>query len=255
MTRRPLLFLQSVWTYLFIIAAFTVTIFPAAIIALPFGTVTRTRISAPFWKVFSKSLIHGAIFSSVYKRDERSEEVRKKHPEGLYISNHQSFVDVPLVLSELPIPPIMKKEILYIPVIGLCGYSAGAMIVDRKSRNSRVKVFEQAKERLTQGIKALLFYPEGTRQRGVDSPKEFKDIKKPILRFAYEQNIPVYPISIYGTTKVLRPASLMIDHRKNLGIIIRDAQKPANFEDAESFMQACWTQVQDGYSELQEKLT
>lgn len=242
------------FTYLSAMAVFFVTIFPAALVALPFNEVKRTRLNAPFWRAFSRFIIHYSTLSKVYTRDEREPE-KKTHPEGLFIANHQSFMDIPLVISELPIPPIMKKEVLYIPILGLCGYSAGAMIVDRKNMNSRRKVLELAKKRLTSSTKALMFYPEGTRNRESMEPKNFEDIKKPILKFAYQENIPVHSVSLYGTQKVLNPSSFLIRHGEKIGMIIRKAKMPSDYQDEESFLKDCWDDVKSGYKELQEKLT
>ena len=242
-------------SYFFIFSLFVVVLFPPAVLALPFPKHARARINAPFWRFFSWLTVRLATFSRVYKIDERPKEEIGKYPQGLYISNHQSFVDVPLVLSSLPIPPIMKKEVLFIPILGVCGYSAGAMIVDRRDKDSRKRVFEQAKERLSNGLKSLMFYPEGTRQRRDGGPKEYQEIKKPIIKFAFEAGIPVYSISVYGTQKVLSPASLKINYGKKVGIIIRKAKFPADYSSAEEFAKDCWEDVRAGYRELEEKLS
>ena len=212
--------------YASLVIAFLVTILPISIIALPFSRDLRTRMCAPFWQAFSFFTIHIATFSKVYKRDERLGHEKSGYPKGLYICNHQSFMDVPLVIMSVPNPPIMKKEVLYLPVLGICGYSAGAMVVDRKDPNSRKKVFEEAKKRLTQGLKTMMIYPEGTRQRKSDRPKEYSEIKKPILRFAYDNNIPVHSVTVYGTKKVMPTNSFSVKLGKKLGIIIRKAKRP-----------------------------
>lgn len=43
----------------------------------------------------------------------------------LYIANHQSYIDIPLIITKFQVPPIMKKEVLYIPIIGLVGWAMG----------------------------------------------------------------------------------------------------------------------------------
>lgn len=242
-------------SYAGLIIVFLLTILPASIIALPFPKNIRTRISAPFWQAFSVYTIYVATLSQVYKRDERPDEERKGYPKGLYICNHQSFVDVPLVIISVPIPPIMKKEVLYIPVLGICGYSAGAIVVDRKDPDSRRKVFEEAKQRLTSGLRTMMIYPEGTRQRKSDLPKDYAEIKKPILKFAYEKGVPVHSVSVFGTKQVMPSNSISVNFGKKLGIIIRKSRRPEDYQDPESFMKACWQDVVDGHKELQAKLT
>jgi 1-acyl-sn-glycerol-3-phosphate acyltransferase len=61
-------------------------------------------------------------------------EVRGTPPEGqvLIASKHQSFLDILLIYSELPAGRfIMKREILWTPVIGLYGMRIGCIPVNR----------------------------------------------------------------------------------------------------------------------------
>lgn len=247
--------LMQIYSFFVIVMAFAVFIFPISMIALPLHINTRIKIVSPGWGYFAWVSMKLGIFAKITKIDLRDEEVKKKRqPEGLHIANHQSFMDIPLVLCSFQIPPIMKKEVLYIPIFGLCGYASGAMIVDRSKRDSRRRVFEQSKNRLLNEFKSLQYYPEGTRQRGSNEPKEFKDIKTPLMKFAYEADIPVYPTSIYGTKKILSAKTGMIRHGQSIGIKHHRALYPKDFETCEEFMQAAWNKVLEGYYELAEKI-
>jgi 1-acyl-sn-glycerol-3-phosphate acyltransferase len=230
-------------------------LFPLSVIALPFRSAkTRLMITSPGWKIFFQTITYIACAAKVYSEDHRPEHIKKFHtPHGLYISNHQSFFDIPLSLSFYRIPPIMKKSILYIPIFGICGYSAGAMIVDRKDKRSRRKVFARACNRLLYGMKSLHFYPEGTRNKGDGSPKKIEELKKPIIKFAYANNIPLYTTTMYGTNKVFKGG--LINHFQKVGIITRDAIYPKDFSDFDEFLEKAWGQVQSDYKFLEGKLT
>lgn len=248
--------LLQIYSFFVIIWAFGIFILPISIIALPFkNPATRIKIVGPGWGYFAKMLIYLGIFAKVTTIDERDEELKKhRQPEGLHIANHQSFMDIPLLLCSFQIPPIMKKEVLYIPIFGFCGYAAGSIIVDRSKSDSRRRVLQKSKYRLTDEFKSLQYYPEGTRQRGNNEPKEYKDIKKPLIMFAYEKGIPVHPTSMYGTKKILSAKSGLIRHRQAIGIKHFKPLYPKDFETCEEFMQTAWAQVLEGYHELKEKI-
>src|SRR5438105_15566997 len=45
----------------------------------------------------------------------------------LFICNHQSALDIPLLVSFYPIPFLTKRENLFIPFVGLAGLLAGSV--------------------------------------------------------------------------------------------------------------------------------
>ena len=98
-----------------------------------------------------------------------------------------------------------------------------------------------------------MYYPEGGRNRKSSSPKDFSEIKTPLLKFAYQNKIKVYPVSMYGTDKMVKKK--MIQYGKKIGIILHAGLSPESFESEDLFVQAAWKYVQDGHAELAEKLT
>lgn len=239
-----------------LISSFTILLGPISLLALPFKWQTRRNITGPFWKLFSIFALKVVCITKVHKEDRRENEVKGKgSPPGLYIANHQSFIDIPLILTTMQVPPIMKKEVLYIPLLGVCGYSSGAIIVDRKDSESRRRVFEQAKERLLNFDKSLQYYPEGTRQKNKNAgPKEFDQIKKPLMQLAYDNGVKIYPVSMFGTRKVLNEKTGLVNYGQKIGSIFHEPVDPKNYEDSEEFMQVAWEKVISGYKELEEKL-
>jgi 1-acyl-sn-glycerol-3-phosphate acyltransferase len=167
----------------------------------------------------------------------------------VFISNHQSLLDIPLTLLKFQVPPIMKKQVLYIPVIGIMGWAAGSVIVDRTSRGSRKQVLLKCKKRLMEEKFTLHYYPEGTRNRESDRPKEFEKIKTPLIRLAFQSQVPVNPVSLCGTQKINRKGGLFYPGQK-IGMLLSEPIDPKNFSDEEAFAKACWNQVQTGYDEL-----
>jgi len=228
-------------------------LFPVSLLASPFHLKKRLKIIGPVWSFFGKSLLKYACEVKIaISEDHRSDAYKGIPCSGLYIANHQSYIDIPLMLTMYQAPPIMKKEVLFIPIFGLLAWASGALPVSRKNPNSRKKVLIKAKKRITEDQIGLQVYPEGTRSK--DSlPKNFQELKKTLLIFAYNENIPVIPTSIYGTRGVLDGLGI-IQSGRSVGIIVHKEVKPSDFDSAEAFARACWENVIKGHDLLKEKL-
>lgn len=226
---------------------------PTVLLAIPFPLKRRLKIICPVWQFCSHMLLRFGLTARLsVEEDHRSPEFRTIPGYGLYICNHQSFVDIPLCFTIFQIPPIMKKEILYIPIFGWLAWFSGAMPVSRSSNSSRKKVFFQARRRFKEMKLGVQLYPEGTRSRD-GHLKGYSEIKKSLLVFAFNEKIPVIPASLYGTREVLYPFGLLRAHR-HIGIIVHKEIDPENFEDGEEFARACWAKVHEGHVELKRRL-
>jgi 1-acyl-sn-glycerol-3-phosphate acyltransferase len=101
-------------------------------------------------------------------------EVRGTPPtdEVLVAAKHQSFLDIILIFASLPAGKfIMKRELMYAPVIGQYALKIGCVPVDRGKRSQAIKrmVDDVAKGRQQPG--QLIIYPQGTRiAPGVKAP-------------------------------------------------------------------------------------
>ena len=101
-------------------------------------------------------------------------EVRGTPPtdEVLIAAKHQSFLDIILIFASVPAGKfIMKRELMYAPVIGQYGLRIGCVPVDRGKRSQAIKkmVEDVAKGRQQPG--QLIIYPQGTRiAPGVKAP-------------------------------------------------------------------------------------
>lgn len=228
-------------------------LFPVALITVPFALDRRLKIICPAWQLFARGLLRFVTMSPVdIRKDFRSEELKTTPAYGLFIANHQSYIDIPLILSTFQVPPIMKKQVLYIPIFGWIGWVSGAMAVSRSSVHSRKKVFEQTKKRILEDRIGIQVYPEGTRSKNAE-PKPVNEIKKPLLAFAFNENIPVIPVSLYGTRGVLNKFGFLNPHR-HLGIIVHKEIYPKEFKNEDEFINYCWGKVISGHSELKTQL-
>lgn len=228
-------------------------LFPVVFLSVPFPLRRRLKIICPVWQFCSRLLLRYGCSAHVdIEEDFRSQEFRKTPPYGLYISNHQSYIDIPLTFSIFQIPPIMKKEILFIPIFGWLAWISGALPVSRSSNNSRKKVFTQVRKRFREKKLGVQLYPEGTRSKDA-TPRQFQDIKRTLLVFAYNEKIPVIPASLYGTRGVLTKHGFIKPNR-HIGIIVHKEIFPEDFQSADEFAKACWDKVCSGHDEIKRQL-
>lgn len=206
----------------------------------------------PLWQFFSLWLFRVVLLTKIKKIDRRSEVFHSPTQVALYIANHQSIWDIPLILSTFQVAPIMKKEILKIPIFGLAAYVSGAIPVDRKNKDSRRLVIEKIKNRLQQGIPVQI-YPEGTRNKLSHYPKIIAELKTSSMEIAYDLAIPVIPVALWGTGH-LQNACKLINWKQPVGILLQQELRPQNFATKEQFINQCWEQVIKGHQELEQML-
>jgi len=84
---------------------------------------------------------------------------------GLVVSNHLSYLDIPIISATMPCFFVAKMEVDRWPVFGKAARSGGTIFLDRSSQASATRVAEQITERLKLPIPVLLF-PEGTSTDG-----------------------------------------------------------------------------------------
>ncbi|MGP1478978.1 MAG: lysophospholipid acyltransferase family protein [Capnocytophaga sp.] len=117
----------------------------------------------------------------------------------MLIANHYSMMDIMLMLyvSKRPFVFVGKKELSKLPLFGYF-YRRAAIMVDRKSSQSRKEVYRQAMERIAAGLSICIF-PEG----GVpdDESIVLDSFKDGAFRIAIECQIPIVPMLFYDTKK------------------------------------------------------
>jgi|SRR5690606_33763372 len=129
----------------------------------------------------------------------------------IYIFNHRSFVDAPVIPLTIPqeVRSIGKKELSKIPVFGTV-VGMLAVWVDRSDAESRRISVEKLVRFLNQGI-SIVVAPEGTRN---NSPETLLPFQKGAFRLAVETQIPVLPMAIIGADKIMARGSLLLSPGK-----------------------------------------
>lgn len=119
----------------------------------------------------------------------------------IYLSNHQSHLDIPVLYATLPSPTIRmvaKTELFRIPIWGRGLRAAEFIEVDRADRTRAVASMQRAAELVRDGVSVYLA-PEGTRSRdGRIGP-----LKKGGFHLATSTGAPIVPVAIRGTLDIL----------------------------------------------------
>lgn len=136
----------------------------------------------------------------------------------VFMPNHQSNCDPPAVIAVIPPVLVMaKKEFFRVPVLGRAILMRGFVPVDRKNRERAIQAVEQAVEKLKAGA-SFLAYPEGTR-----SPDgRLQAFKKGVFVLAIKAGVPIVPISVSGSNKIMRKGEMSM-HPGTVRITIHDA--------------------------------
>jgi 1-acyl-sn-glycerol-3-phosphate acyltransferase len=174
---------------------FYITFFPwtflSAIIALLTSLISpeKTHQFVHFWGRI-------CLFLAGLKIEVKGSENIPPDGPAIYVSNHQSNFDIPIIYSGLPIPFnwLAKKELFKIPLFGLGMKRNGNIPIDRSNRKTTIHSIIIAAQRIKEGTSVVIF-PEGTRTPDGD----LQEFKKGALLIAAKAQVPVVPIVIHGS--------------------------------------------------------
>ncbi|MGH9480957.1 MAG: lysophospholipid acyltransferase family protein, partial [Terriglobales bacterium] len=113
----------------------------------------------------------------------------------LYMSNHQSNLDPPILVTHLPgnIGFLAKKELFSVPILGAVLRAGGLIPVARADRAAAQASIAAAAEAVRQG-RPFLIFPEGTR-----SPNgRLLEFKKGPFYLAEQAAVPIVAITLTG---------------------------------------------------------
>lgn len=123
-----------------------------------------------------------------------------KNQTSLIVSNHQSYLDIPLIMSVIDIPKgfIAKKELESWPIVSYWMKKIHCIFMDRDNvRKSAESIVEGIN--LLKGGHTMVIFPEGTRSLG----KATHEFKAGSFKLATKSKVPIVPITIDGSYKIL----------------------------------------------------
>ena len=122
----------------------------------------------------------------------------------LFLANHQSIYDIPVLFWHLPyqVRILAKASLGRFPFLGGHLRRSGHVLVDRSKPGSSTML--QIKELITQGV-SLLVFPEGTRS----ADGRVARFRAGIVMLAIEAGLPIVPVAVEGTRHVMLKGRLM----------------------------------------------
>ncbi len=134
----------------------------------------------------------------------------------IFVSNHQSIYDIPIVFDTLPyqVRIIAKKSLGAFPFIGWHLQRTGHLLVDRRNPD-RNAIFSQWKALVTKGL-SLIVFPEGT--RSIDG--RLGPFKAGGFLLAIQAGLPIVPVAISGSRHVMLKNRLMVQPGK-VSVVVR----------------------------------
>ncbi len=194
--------IKNILGRIFAIWAIVVFVVTLLIFVLPIGLSVlwpepkRSRVAYFFWSRWMALFLPLAGII----RKIKGKEHFQKGKNYVVICNHNSLMDPPISCPSIPGPnkTIAKVEMARIPIFGII-YRRGAVLVDRKSEESRRASYTKMKEVLEHGLH-MSIYPEGTRNKTKEPLQRFHD---GAFRLAVDTRKPIIPALIFNTAKAM----------------------------------------------------
>jgi len=183
-----------------------------SLLAIATSLVTRSGNSVHrVGRMWSRSILAASGIQVAVSGMERIDPARPY----IFMSNHQSNFDIPVLLAHLPVQFrwLAKAELFKIPVFGRAMRGAGYISIDRADREAAFKSLGKASEAIRNGV-AIMIFPEGT--RSLDGT--LKPFKKGGFVLAVDAGVPIVPVTIRGThaimakrTWIIRPRDVAVE--------------------------------------------
>lgn len=118
----------------------------------------------------------------------------------LFVSNHQGNFDIPIFIGFVPTLKgfVAKEELGKMPILSTWMRLMHCIFLNRKDTRRALQSINLGIQYLKEG-KNLVIFPEGTRSKG----NPMREFKKGSLKLAIKAGVPVVPVTINGSYKLL----------------------------------------------------
>ena len=146
------------------------------------------------------------------------------HGPHIFMANHTSNFDIPVLQASLPVHFrwLAKAELFKIPIFGYAMKRAGYISIDRSNKASAIQSLQQAVNIIKNGASVIIF-PEGTRSRN----HNVQPFKKGGFVLAVDSGVPIVPVILHGTWKIMPKNQMVIEP----GHVLVEIKKPIESSD------------------------
>lgn len=144
----------------------------------------------------------------------------------LFVSNHQSNFDIPILIAHINRPKgfIAKESLEKLPLVSQWMRHIHCVFIKRGSpRDAAVAINEGI--RTLKGGYSMVIFPEGTRS----TDGALQDFKPGALKLATKAGVPMVPVTINGSIKMMRKGSFIIQPA-DVELIISPPVLPETYE-------------------------
>jgi 1-acyl-sn-glycerol-3-phosphate acyltransferase len=143
----------------------------------------------------------------------------------IFVSNHQSIYDTPVVFNSLPyqLRIIAKESLARFPVLGWHLKRGGHLFVDRQ-RPDRAGILARWRALVSEGL-SLIIYAEGTRSADGHVMK----FKAGSFLLAIQAALPIVPVSIVGTRAIM-PKGRLRTEPAEVTLVVHDPIQPPSID-------------------------
>jgi 1-acyl-sn-glycerol-3-phosphate acyltransferase len=177
---------------------------PLSIIALLSAPIDRTGRTFHAMARLWSALI---LWMFGIKVHSRGADVLDPSKHYIYVSNHASAFDIPAAIAGIPddIRFVLKKELTRVPIWGWALRYGHYITIDRGNARDALKSLDEAANRMRNGASVILF-GEGTRTKD----GKLQPLKRGAFSLALKAGIPIVPVTINHTFKILPRGSLRV---------------------------------------------
>jgi 1-acyl-sn-glycerol-3-phosphate acyltransferase len=139
----------------------------------------------------------------------------------VFVSNHQSIYDTPVVFASLPyqLRIIAKESLARFPVLGWHLRRGGHLFVDRKHPD-RAGILNRWRALVSEGL-SLIIFAEGTRSPDGHTAR----FKAGSFLLAIQAGLPIVPLAVIGTRSVM-PKGRLRTEPADVQLIVHDPIQP-----------------------------
>jgi 1-acyl-sn-glycerol-3-phosphate acyltransferase len=174
----------------------------------------------------------GGVKLQVHGWEDLPEDIRREKQPVIFMSNHESNLDPPVLITAIPVPAvyISKKELKWVPLVGWAAGLGGTIFLDRGNRERAIHSIREAAAQI-RGGKTVVMFPEGTRTR----TGKLGPFKKGGFAMALDAGVPIVPLATVGGFRTLPPGSFRLRPGRYT-ILFGQPVDPKGFRDRESLM-------------------
>ena len=191
------LVLAAIYIILHFIVSLIIGVLPAKLLSL----IGLKKAGETWLRLNGSALSRGIVVSLGGKVIVKGlENIPAEDRKICFVSNHQSYIDIPMIVTYIPVLLgfVAKIELTKVPVLNSWMKALGCVFIDRSSARSSIKaIFDGVK--VIKGGHPLVIFPEGTRSKG----DHFGEFKAGSMKLATRAKATIIPITIHDSYKVM----------------------------------------------------